>query len=144
MVCGIGCLADQDKFFANNPFDVKANDEHAVDFAFRLFRLFSVSVSLDFPCTAHAFFTERLSKSFSGLRLTLFNIYTNFNAVPLSDPSRNRIRPDTRLQIKGRKKSTRSPSCVKICTLTPTIWYYYRLPLHHAATTAVQTAAPVL
>jgi hypothetical protein len=42
--------------------------------------------------------------------------------VPLSDPSRNRIRPDTRLQIKGRNKSAWPPSCVKFCSLTPKIY----------------------
>jgi hypothetical protein len=71
---------------------------------------------------------------------------------PLSDPSRNSIRPDTRLQIEGRKSSTRPPSCVKFCTLIPKIcWYYHlpllncwvmHLPLHCATTAAMQMAAP--
>jgi hypothetical protein len=46
--CGIDCLACKDKFFVKNPSDVNANDEHATDFAFHLFCLFSFSVSLDF------------------------------------------------------------------------------------------------
>jgi hypothetical protein len=32
------------------------DDEHTLEFTLYLSRLFSVSVSLDFPCTAHAFF----------------------------------------------------------------------------------------
>jgi hypothetical protein len=37
----------------------------------------------------------------------------------------NVIGPDTQLQIKGHKKSTYPPSCVKFCTLT--YYYYYYL-----------------
>jgi hypothetical protein len=40
VVCGIDCLACQDKFFVNNPLDVKENDEHALDFAHHLSCLF--------------------------------------------------------------------------------------------------------
>jgi hypothetical protein len=53
-------LACQDEFFVNNPLDVKENDEHALDVAVHLSRLFPVLNSLKFPCTAHAFFPERL------------------------------------------------------------------------------------
>jgi hypothetical protein len=48
-----------------------------------------------------------------------------------------------RLQIKGRKKSARPPSCVKFSALTPKTCYYYDLPLHRATTTVVQMAALV-
>jgi hypothetical protein len=44
----------------NKPLDVKDNDEIVNDFALHLSRLFSVSASLDFPCTAHTFFPELL------------------------------------------------------------------------------------
>jgi hypothetical protein len=37
---GIDCLACQDVFFVNNRFDIKENDKLALDFAFRLSRLF--------------------------------------------------------------------------------------------------------
>jgi hypothetical protein len=47
-------LACLDEFFVNNILDVKENDELALGF----FSPFSVSVSLGFPCTAHAFFPE--------------------------------------------------------------------------------------
>jgi hypothetical protein len=40
IVCGIDCLACQDEFLLNNPLDVKENDEHALDFALHLSRLF--------------------------------------------------------------------------------------------------------
>jgi hypothetical protein len=59
-VCGIDCLAYQDEFFVNNPFGVKENNEHVLECAFHLSRLFLVWVSLNLPCTAHAFFPERL------------------------------------------------------------------------------------
>jgi hypothetical protein len=54
-------LAGQEEFFLSNPLDVKENDEHAIDFALHPSHLLLVSVSLDFPYTAHAFFPERLS-----------------------------------------------------------------------------------
>jgi hypothetical protein len=72
-------------------------------------------VSLDFPCTAHAFFSEHLSKHCEGLRCT------KFDAVPLWDPSWNRIRPHTRPQIRGCNKSARPPSCIQFCALSPKI-----------------------
>jgi hypothetical protein len=65
---------------------------------------FSVSVSLDFPRTAHDFFSG-LSNHFHGLRRTFSEICKKFDALPLSDPSQNRVSPDTRLQIKGHRKS---------------------------------------
>jgi hypothetical protein len=40
LVCGIGCLAYQDELFVSNPFDIKENDEHALDFALHLSRPF--------------------------------------------------------------------------------------------------------
>jgi hypothetical protein len=64
---------------------------------------FSVSVSLDFPWTAHAFFAERLFNNYQRLRRTFLKICTKFVVVALSDSLRNGIRPDARLQIKGRK-----------------------------------------
>jgi hypothetical protein len=109
---------------------------------FTCFSFFGL-VSLDFPCTAHAFFPERLSNHCQGLCRTFSEICRNFYAVPLSDPSRNRTRPDTGLQIKERRKSARPPSSVKFCTLTPMIRWYYHLPLHHATTTAVQRTASI-
>jgi hypothetical protein len=82
---------------------------------------FSVSVSLDFPCTAHAFF---LSNHCQCVRFNFHEIYTKFDAIPLSDPSRNRIMLDTRLQIEGRKKSAHRPRCVKFCTLATNVCQY--------------------
>jgi hypothetical protein len=77
------------------------NDEHlTLLFAYLAV---SVSVNIDFPCTAHVFFPERLSSHYQGLLRNSFEICTKFEAFPMSNPSRNYIRPDTRLQIKGRK-----------------------------------------
>jgi hypothetical protein len=47
-----------------------------------------------------------------------FEICTKFSALLLSDPSRRRIRPDTRLQIKWCKTSELRTSC----TLIPKTW----------------------
>jgi hypothetical protein len=74
---------------------------------------FSVSVSLDFPCSAYAFFSECLPNICQDLRHTFSEICTKLDAVPLPDPTRNRIRPDTQLQIKGCKQSALAPSFVK-------------------------------
>jgi hypothetical protein len=98
---------------------------------------FSISVSFDFPCTL-AFFPERLSNPCQGLRRT----FPRF-AYSLSGPSRNLIRPDTRLQLREHNKSGHPPSCLKFCTLAPVICWYYHLPLHHATKPAVQIAEPV-
>jgi hypothetical protein len=48
-------------------------------------------------------------------------IFTKADAVFLSDQFWNRIKPDTKLQIKGHKKLAHPPSYVKFCTLTPNI-----------------------
>jgi hypothetical protein len=40
IVSGIDCMACQYKFFVNNSLEIKGNDEHALDFAFHLSRLF--------------------------------------------------------------------------------------------------------
>jgi hypothetical protein len=40
VVSGIDCLACQDELFVNNPFDIKVNDEHVLDFALHLSHLF--------------------------------------------------------------------------------------------------------
>jgi hypothetical protein len=71
---------------------------------------FSASASLDFPCKVHSSFPKRLSNHCQGLRHTFSEICTTFNAVPLSDPSRSLVRPDTQLQIKGRKNQHVHPA----------------------------------
>jgi hypothetical protein len=63
---------------------------------------FSVSVSLDFLFTTHAFFPERLSN-----RSTVSVTCAKCDAHSLSDPSRNRIRPDTRLKIRSEHQHIR-------------------------------------
>jgi putative salt-induced outer membrane protein YdiY len=96
----------------NNPLGVKENYEHALEFALYLSRFLSVSVSLDFPCTAQAFFLDHFSNHCQGLRHTFSEFCTKFDAVPLWDTSRNRTRQDKRLQIKGRKESALPFSCL--------------------------------
>jgi hypothetical protein len=51
------------------------------------------------------FFPKRLSNHLQGLRRACSEICTKCYALPLYDLSRNRIGPDTRLQIKGRNKN---------------------------------------
>jgi hypothetical protein len=40
VTCGIDCLACHGEFFVNNQLDIKQNDEHALDFALHLSRLY--------------------------------------------------------------------------------------------------------
>jgi hypothetical protein len=47
---------------------------------------FLVTVSLDFPCTAHAFFPERLSNHCQGIRRNFSEISTKCDAHSLSGP----------------------------------------------------------
>jgi hypothetical protein len=68
----------------------------------------SVSASLYFPCTAHAFLPERLSNP--GSPLYFSRDCTKYDAHLLSDKSWNCIRPDTRLQLKGRKNQYFHPA----------------------------------
>jgi hypothetical protein len=70
---------------------------------------------------AYALFLERLSNHRQGLHRTFSKICTQFDAVPLLDPSLNCMRTDTRLQIEGRNKPARPPSCMKFCIPTPKI-----------------------
>jgi hypothetical protein len=119
VVWGIDCLGCQDKFFVNNPLDVKESDEPALDFALHLscliwsrwvwtFRLRLILSSL-IACliigrVSFALFSE---------------ICTKFDDVSILGPLRNCIRPDSWLQIKGHKESAHPPTCLKFCTLTP-------------------------
>jgi hypothetical protein len=115
VVYGIDCMACQDEFLVNNSLDIKENEEHALDFTLHLSCLFSISVSLDFPCMAHAL----LSNHYRGLHHTFSKIYTKFDAVPLLDPSQIHIRSDAWIQITGCQKWTRVLNCVKFCQDSP-------------------------
>jgi hypothetical protein len=116
-VSGIDRLACQDEFFANSFLDVKKIMSMLLTFLFTSLA-FSVSASLDFPCTAHTFFPKHLSNHFQGLLRSVSEICIKLDAAPLSGPSRNRIRPDTSHLIEGREKSARPPSYVDYSTLT--------------------------
>jgi hypothetical protein len=88
-------------------------------FALHMSRLFFlVSVSLDSSFTAHAFFHERLSNHCQGLCRTFPEICRKFDAVPLSGPSWNRMRPYTRLQIREREEISTSNHLRDIFLLT--------------------------
>jgi hypothetical protein len=77
------------------------------------------SMPFEHPCTAKASFLERPSNHYQALRLTFSAICTKSDAAPLSDLSRIRIRPDTWLQIKGRKKSARHPAALSFVHWLP-------------------------
>jgi hypothetical protein len=105
VMCRIDCLACQDEFFVNNPPWCQRKWWACSWLRSSLVSLSSVSVSLEFSCTVHAFFPECLSNHCHGLRCT------KFDAVPSSDPSRNRIRPySTRIQMKGHKNQHVHPT----------------------------------
>jgi hypothetical protein len=83
-------------------------------FSLHSFRLFSVSVGLDFPHTAHTFLPESLSNHCQCLCSTFSEICTKFDPISLSDPSRNHTRPDIRLQIKRSKNQHIYPAAENI------------------------------
>jgi hypothetical protein len=99
-------------------------------------------MNLDFPCTAHAFFPERFFDRCHDFPGTVSEICTTFDAVPLSDSRRNLIRPDTLLQIKGRKKIRTSSWMCEMLHID-TQHKLVLLPLNCATTSAVQMAAPI-
>jgi hypothetical protein len=102
------CLVCHDELFVNNPLNVKENDKHALHFP-----LYSPLQGL-LPC----------------FRITTVNPALVTSDIPgqegyivggdltklLADVDTPEIA--SRLQIKGRKKLTRPPSCVEFCTLT--------------------------
>jgi hypothetical protein len=132
----MGTSFTHDEFFVSNPLNVKENAEYALDFALHLSHPFWSRWVWAFRLSAHCFV--------QGLNCTFSGICTESDAHSLSDPSRNFMRQDIQLQIKGhkiRKVSAHTSSCVKFCTLTPKICQYYYLPLHHLklqTTSAIQ------
>jgi hypothetical protein len=84
----------------NSPLDVKENDEHAPDCSSPVSSFFYLG-------TARGFFPESESNHCQGLSSTRFEISTK-----LIDPPRNRVTPDTRLQMEGRQQPALGPSCV--------------------------------
>jgi hypothetical protein len=103
----------------NSPLDVKGNEKRALYFA---------CVRLMLPSPNACLISVALFPRFAQhLMLFLCRIHREIAS---------------RLQIKGRKKSARPPSCVKYCTLTSKICQYHHLPLNRATITAVQMAAP--
>jgi hypothetical protein len=99
-------LFGQDEFFVNNPLDAQQKWWACSWPCFStvsLFFFFFFFVSVKLLC-ASCFLHERLCNHCPGLCCTFSKICTKFNAVPLSDPSRNRIRADMWLHIKEYKK----------------------------------------
>jgi hypothetical protein len=105
----------------NSPLDVKQNDEHAIDFTLHLSHR-SQSQRIWILLFRHlymteAFFPEHLSDQCQGRHHTFSEICTKLICT-LLNPLQNSIRPHTRLQLKCRKKSAHSSSCVKFCKVT--------------------------
>jgi hypothetical protein len=119
VVFGIDSLACQDELFTINPLDVKENDGHTIDFALHLSRLFSVSVSLVFPCAAHTFFPERLSNHSVSippfLRFAQIWCCSFVRSIAKSHQVRY-VTPNN-----STYKSAHPPNCVKFFTPTPKI-----------------------
>jgi hypothetical protein len=106
VVCGFDCLACQSEFLVNKPLMSKKMMIMLLILVFiclAIFCLTEFGLSLYGSCS-------RLSNHCQDFRRTFSDICTKSDAVPLLDPSRNRIK---RLQIKGRKKSARRPVSVK-------------------------------
>jgi hypothetical protein len=101
--CGLDCLACQDKFFVNNPLDVKGSDERALHLC-RLFLSRRVrTFPMKHPCTTQAFISDRTFNHCQGLRCTSPRCAQSWAGRRCEDPSRSPTRPDTRHQIKGYK-----------------------------------------
>jgi hypothetical protein len=90
-------------------------------------------MGLEFPCTAQAFFPERLCNYCQSLRRTFSEMCIKFDAHSLSHPYRYRIRPGTRRHIKGRKNqhihpryvSTKTYRCIALPQLLD--WWQHQL-----------------
>jgi hypothetical protein len=94
-VCGVDCLACQDKFFVNITLDIKENYEHALDLALYLScHFFQCALNQASHSHTHlcSFCPEHLSNHCQGLPHFLRNLQKKFDAHSLSDPSRNHIR----------------------------------------------------
>jgi hypothetical protein len=147
VVWGIDCLACQDESFVNNPLGIKANYEHAYDFALHLSRIFTVSVSLDFPWTAHAFFPRRLSNHCQGLCRFFFS--QDLHKICCS----SFVGSLAKFHQIGYNTQNKKPENISTSThfvhlknvvhWLPKICKYYHLPLYRANTIAVQMAVPV-
>jgi hypothetical protein len=74
------------------------------------------SMPFTHPCTTHAFFPNRLFYYGQKLRCNFYKICTQFHAVSVSGPSRNRIRPCTRLHTKERKNQSILPAALILYT----------------------------
>jgi hypothetical protein len=90
----------------NNPLDAKENDEHAFTFALNLSRhlrsrwVWTIRVRIILSSPKAYIIIVRVSVAFFS------EICTKFYAVPFSDRSQNRIRPDARLRKKDAKIRT--------------------------------------
>jgi hypothetical protein len=119
VVCRMECLACNNELFVNNPNDVKENYEHALYFAFSCLTSFDLS-GFGLSIYSSHFFPEHLSNHCQGLCHTLSEICIEFDVLPLSDLSQNRISPDTWLQIKGHKNQHLCPAAWNFVHWLPT------------------------
>jgi hypothetical protein len=92
MVRGIDCLASQNDFFVKSPLDIKESDEHALDFSLH-FPLGGLLLCVRAITINPALITNDNHGQENYFVAQMWNTFV----VPLSDPSRNRIRPDSRL-----------------------------------------------
>jgi hypothetical protein len=111
VVCRIGCMAWQDEEFFVIESLVPWCQRKLLEVSWLCSASVSpFSVSVSFPYKTHSFFPERLCNHYHGLCRTFSEIWTKFDAVILSDPSRNLIRPNTRLQVEGHRNQHVHPA----------------------------------
>jgi hypothetical protein len=136
-------LACQEELFVTDPLDVKENDEHALDFAFHLSHIFrsrrvwtfSVQHMLSSlnACLIIARVSVALFPRFSqNLMLFLCRIHRKIASGQIHDSKEKDVKISTSTQPREMLYTDSQDMLV------------LPLPLHHAFTTAVQMAAPVL
>jgi hypothetical protein len=96
-----------------NPLDIKENVENALDRVLHLSRLFRSRWAWTFPLEGLLLFLKVITVHPALAASDNPGQGGYIAAVPLSDTSRNHMRPDTRLQIKRRNRTARLLSCVE-------------------------------
>jgi hypothetical protein len=118
----------QDEFFVNKSMKMISMVSTLFFICLAFFGLGDFGLAIQTPFKTWVRFMlsspRRLSSHFKGLRRNFSETCTKFDAYSLSDPSQNLIRPDARLQIKGRKNQHAHPAA----------WYFVYWLIRYAST----------